>query len=141
MATTTDALAEAAELARYAPSIHNSQPWRWRVGAGVLDLYLATERQLPVTDPGARLAVLSCGAALHHARTALAAEGLRADVVRLPEPGHLARITVSGQIPVSPEAMRLVQTIEIRHTDRRPVTGEPVTPDPPAGTGAAGRAE
>jgi nitroreductase len=84
-----------------------------------------------VTDPDARLAVLSCGAALHHARIALAAEGLDAQVVRQPDagdPDHLARITVTGQIPVSPKAMRLVQTIEIRHTDRRPVTGEPVSP-------------
>jgi nitroreductase len=141
MTTTTDALVEAAELARYAPSIHNSQPWRWRVSDGVLDLYLAGERRLPVTDPGARLAVLSCGAALHHARTALAAEGLAAEVVRLPGPEHLARITVSGHVPVSPEAMRLVQTIEIRHTDRRPVTGEPVQPAELAAIEAAVRAQ
>jgi nitroreductase len=144
VATTTDALVEAAELARFAPSIHNSQPWRWRVGDGVLDLYLATERRLPVTDPDARLAVLSCGTALHHARTALAAEGLAAEVVRLPDPDrpeHLARITAPGRIPVSPEAMRLVQTIEIRHTDRRPVTSEPVKPDQLAAIEAAVRAE
>jgi nitroreductase len=141
MTTTTDALVEAAELARYAPSIHNSQPWRWRVGDGVLDLYLAGDRQLPVTDPGARLAVLSCGAALHHARTALVAEGLAIEVVRLPEPGHLARITITGRVPVSPDAMRLVQTIEIRHTDRRPVTSEPVQPADLAAIEAAVRAE
>ena len=131
MATTTDALAEAAELARYAPSIHNSQPWRWRVRDGVLDLYLASERLLAVTDPDGRLAVLSCGAALHHARTALAAEGLSTQVTRLPDPGepaHLARLVVTGPVPVSADAVRLVQTVRVRHTDRRPVTEEPVTP-------------
>ena len=130
--TTIDALAEAATLAGYAPSIHNSQPWRWRVADGVLDLHLAHERQLPSTDPDARLAVLSAGTALHHARTAMAAEGLDAHVVRLPDPddpGHLARITIAGRLPVSPAAMRLVQTMRIRHTDRRPVTEEPVGAD------------
>jgi nitroreductase len=142
--TTTDALAEAAALARYAPSIHNSQPWHWRVRDGVLDLYLATDRTLAVTDPQGRLAVLSCGAALHHARTALAAEGLVVEVTRMPEdtdPTYLARLTVTGRHPVTPEAMRSVQTIAIRHTDRRPVTAEPVTPDDLAKVTAAVRAE
>jgi nitroreductase len=127
--TITDALAEAAALAGYAPSIHNSQPWRWRVGTGVLDLFTARGRQLAITDPDGKLAVLSCGAALHHARTALAAEGWRVDMVRFPDPddpGHLARITTAGQAPVPAEAMRHVQTIRVRHTDRRPVTGEPL---------------
>src|SRR5204862_4650701 len=125
----TDALAEAAALAGYAPSIHNSQPWRWRVGAGVLDLYTAHGRQLASTDPDGRLAVLSCGAALHHARTALAAEGWRTDVFRLPdptEPAWLARITLAEQVPVSTDAVRLVQTVRIRHTDLRPLTVPPV---------------
>ena len=113
METITDVLAQAAALAGYAPSIHNSQPWRWRVSGEVLDLYAVHSRQLAITDPDGRLAVLSAGAALHHARTALAAEGLDATVVRLPEPddtGHLARITVTGRVPVSPGAIRLVQT-------------------------------
>src|SRR2546429_9351135 len=125
MVTPTDALAEAAELARYAPSILNSQPWRWRVRGDVLDLYLAVDRVPAVSDPDARLAVLSCGAALHHARTALAAEGLDVTVARMPDdadPDHLARVTVAGQLPVRPEAVRRVQTIAVRHTDRRPVT-------------------
>ena len=144
MATITDALAEAAALARYAPSIHNSQPWRWRVGAEVLDLYLVPERRLPVTDPDARLAVVSCGTALHHARTALAAEGLDVTVTRMPEagdPDHLARLAITRRVPVPPEAMRRVQTIEIRHTDRRPVTTEPVSAAELATVSAAVEAE
>ena len=127
----TGALANAAALAGYAPSIHNSQPWRWQVGGEVLDLYAVHRRQLAITDPDGRLAVLSCGAALHHARTALSAEGLEVDITRLPDlaqPNWLARITLAGHAPVSPDAVRLVQTIRIRHTDRRPVTGKPVEP-------------
>ncbi|GIH21095.1 hypothetical protein [Rugosimonospora africana] len=120
------ATTEAADIARYAPSIHDSQPWRWRVSETSLDLYTDHRRRLGITDPDGRLAILSCGAALHHARIALAAEGREARVVRLPDPGdpgHLARVDIVGSIPVAPEAMRRIQTVRTRHTDRRPVTG------------------
>jgi len=135
--TMTGALANAAALAGYAPSIHNSQPWRWRVrhnqtGGDVLDLYSVHRRQLAITDPDGRLATLSCGAALHHARTALAAEGFQVTVERLPDPAHpewLARLTLAGRVPVPAEAVRLVQTVRVRHTDRRPVTRPPVEAD------------
>jgi nitroreductase len=138
----TGALANAAALAGYAPSIHNSQPWRWRVTDDVLDLYAVHGRQLSITDPDGRLAVMSCGAALHHARTALAAEGWRTNVVRLPDPADpalLARITLAERVPVSPDAVRLVQTIRVRHTDRRPVSGPAVGTQELAAIGATVR--
>jgi nitroreductase len=127
--TMTGALANAAALAGYAPSIHNTQPWRWQVSGDRLDLFSVHSRQLAVTDPDGRLAVLSCGAALHHARTALAAEGHRFTVTRLPDPAQpalLARITLTDRAAVSADAVRLVQTIRVRHTDRRPLTGPPL---------------
>jgi nitroreductase len=142
--TITGALAEAATFAGYAPSIHNTQPWRWRVGEDVLDLYTAHGRQLSSTDPDGRLATLSCGAALHHARTALAAEGWRTDTTRLPdesEPTWLARVTLSGRMAVTADAVRLVQTAQVRHTDRRPVTGPPVQPEELATIAATVRSE
>jgi nitroreductase len=66
------AFAEAAATAGHAPSVHNTQPWRWRVHPDRLDLLAARERQLAAIDPRSRLLVLSCGAALHHAVSALA---------------------------------------------------------------------
>jgi nitroreductase len=130
----TRALAEAATAAGYAPSIHNTQPWRWRLTGDTADLYLERSRVLEVTDPDARLAILSCGALLHHARVGLAALGWRATVVRMPnpaDPDHLAQLRVDGRGPVPVEALtvRRAQTIRLRHTDRRPVTGIPVGPD------------
>jgi nitroreductase len=119
----------AVDIAGHAPSIHNSQPWRWRLDGSVLDLYSEPGRRLPVTDPDGRLATLSCGAALHHVRAALAAEGWRGAVDRLPDPAdpaHLARLTVAGTLPVTAAALREVQTIRMRRTDRRPVGGTPV---------------
>jgi hypothetical protein len=59
----------------------------------------------------------------------VAAEGQAAQVRRFPEPSEpdlLAVIVPSGVEPVTPEAMRLMQTMQGRHTDRRPVRDEPV---------------
>ena len=129
--TISAALAEAAGVGGLAPSIHNTQPWRWRVDGDTLELYTEPPSQLPASDPGGRTMVLSCGAALHHARTALAALGWRVEVDRMPVPGRprlLARLRLSGRLAVTREAMRSLHTIRSRHTDWRPVAGTPVAP-------------
>ena len=129
--TETAALVQAASAAGFAPSIHNTQPWRWRVDRSTLELRAERDRQLSVTDPAGRMLIISCGAALHHARVALAAEGWGVDVRRLPDGADddlLARLTLSGRVDVTPDAMRLLQTLRIRHTDRRPVSDTTVDP-------------
>jgi hypothetical protein len=73
-------LAEAAEVAGYAPSVHNTQPWRWRVTGDRMNLLADRDRQPSVADPQVRLLNISCGAALHHATVALAAEGWQANL-------------------------------------------------------------
>ncbi|GAB3843974.1 Acg family FMN-binding oxidoreductase [Dactylosporangium cerinum] len=128
-AAVTHALVEAAAAAGHAPSIHNTQPWRWRLAGNTLDLYLERSRVLDVTDPDTRLATLSCGAALHHARVSLAAQGWHVEVARMPDPedpDHLARLSPAGRVPVELPSLRRLQTVRLRRTDRRPVTGEPV---------------
>jgi hypothetical protein len=113
----------AAEFAGVAPSIHNSQPWGWQVAGPVLDLMLVRERVHDRADPLAGLAVLSCGAALHHAIVKLAANGWRATVQRLPDgrrPDHLARLELAGRMPADPATARMVAAAARRRTDRRP---------------------
>ncbi len=125
----TDALARAAAAARRAPSIHNSQPWHWWVGDAGLDLHLERDRQLGSTDPEGRLAVMSCGAALHHARTVLAAGGWQVEVTLLPDPAdpdHLAHLSVYDRRPATAGTVRRARAILQRHTDRRPAGGTPV---------------
>jgi nitroreductase len=120
--TVRAALAEAARMAGLAPSIHNTQPWQWRVIGSELDLRIRSDRRLEVTDPSARMLTISCGAALGHALIALAAEGWQAEVRRTPDPADralLATITLVDRIPVTPAAMRNVQLLRVRHTDRR----------------------
>ncbi|WP_368050070.1 nitroreductase [Micromonospora sp. C28SCA-DRY-2] len=126
----TTALAEAAAMAGHAPSVHNTQPWRWRVLPDALELYAVPDRRLTATDPEGRLLAISCGTALHHARLALAAEGWTAMVERLPDPDEvdlLARLTGFSQSGADPDAMHMVQCMQVRHTDRRPVSDEPVS--------------
>ena len=126
------ALSAAAITAGHAPSIHNTQPWRWRLTSNELDLYLDHSRGLEITDPDSRLAVLSCGAALHHALVSLAASGWHTLLARMPNPAHadhLAQLRLDHRIPVTPAAIRHRQTIALRHTDRRPVVSTPVAAD------------
>ncbi|GAA3299085.1 nitroreductase [Dactylosporangium vinaceum] len=126
------ALTEAATTAGYAPSIHNTQPWRWRLAGDALDLYTDRRRVLAVTDPETRLATLSCGVALHHARMSLAAQGWQVTTTRLPDPtdpDHLATIRLDGRARADQQTALHLRTIPLRHTDRRPVTGAPVRPE------------
>jgi nitroreductase len=130
--TVTEALYKAATAAGHAPSIHNTQPWRWRLIGDTMDLFAERSRMLDVTDPDGRLATLSCGAALHHARIALAAHGWRATVTRLPDPtdpDHLASLHVDEAAPIGPGTELRAQNIRLRHTERRPVTGTPLGAD------------
>ena len=117
----TAELMGAVERALRAPSVHNTQPWRWRVDDGAVRLYADRTRHLVATDPDRRDLVLSCGAALHHLLVALSARGLEAQVDRLPDPEDselLATVTLrSGAgLPADPTLQR---AIERRRTDRR----------------------
>ncbi|EFV13452.1 Acg family FMN-binding oxidoreductase [Segniliparus rugosus] len=108
-------------LADRAPSLHNSQPWLWRVGRESVHLYADPARQLREADPDGRELLISCGAALHHARLAFAALGWRAETRRLPnpaEPAHLAAIELHRHDPSATEVM-LCAAISARNSDRR----------------------
>ncbi|TAM68068.1 nitroreductase family protein [Mycobacterium sp.] len=115
-------------LASRAPSVHNTQPWRWRVDAAGLHLHADAGRQLPNTDPDGRDLILSCGTALHHCVVAFAAVGWRSTVARLPdaaEPGHLATIELSPH-PADFVDIALAAAIPRRRTDRRHYNSWPV---------------
>ncbi|WP_216916668.1 Acg family FMN-binding oxidoreductase [Nocardia noduli] len=118
----------ALRLASRAPSVHNTQPWRWVYDRTRLHLYRDTDRLLTEMDPRGRQQVISCGAVLHHARTAFAAAGWHTDTVRIPDPEHpelLATITFRPW-PEPPEGVsERARAIERRHTDRLPLH-EPV---------------
>lgn len=92
------ALRKAAEQARLAPSVFNTQPWHMRLDESSLEMSFDPDRQLPVLDPLARQAWISCGCALFNARVSLAADGGELRVVRFPEGPHsplFARLSTS----------------------------------------------
>ena len=115
-------LYDAAATATLAPSILNTQPWRWRVQRSSVELYADPDRQIVSIDPHRRLLILSCGGALHHACVALRARGFQPDVSRMPDsadPDLLARIRVSGPRDVQPADLAEAEAISRRRTDRR----------------------
>jgi nitroreductase len=118
----------AIEDALRAPSILNTQPWRWRVGDNTVDLHADRDRHLAGVDPVHRALVLSCGAALHHLRVALASRGHGTQIERMPDPedlGHLATVRI-GPGPGDPADTMLAPQIGLRRTDRRRMSGRPV---------------
>lgn len=117
------------ELACRAPSVHNTQPWLWRiVDDAVLEMHADRKRQLRVADPDGRDLALSCGAAVHHATVAARGLGLTPQVVLMPEAENtdlLARIALSPGT-VSDGAKEALANLEARTTDRRRFTSWPV---------------
>ncbi|WP_228044201.1 Acg family FMN-binding oxidoreductase [Streptomyces ferrugineus] len=129
-----------------APSIHNTQPWRFRMDPDTwtLEIRTAPERSLPLTDPEGRAQHVSVGAAVFNLRLAAARLGRRPQVRLLPDPGRpelLATLHLTGPaVPDTDHAREpdLYGAIARRHTSRLPFTGRPV-PEPvvAAMTGAA----
>lgn len=117
------------ELACQAPSVHNTQPWIWRVSNNTVRLYADTSRQLPVEDPTGRNLVISCGAALDHFQYAGRALGWETSVTRMPEGSGrdlpLALVRVDRGKPSRTPAEDL-EVLRNRCTDRRRFTSWPV---------------
>ncbi|MDJ0005398.1 hypothetical protein QM616_22000 [Rhodococcus fascians] len=110
------------ELACRAPSVHNSQPWRWTYSEHGLDLYTDTSRVLGVIDPTERQMVMSCGAALDHLEKAAAAFRWKTEIDLLPAPGtpdHLARIRLVHDAHPRSREFDMLSAINRRHSDRR----------------------
>ncbi|GAA1622425.1 nitroreductase family protein [Nocardia ninae] len=120
-------LETALALAARAPSVADTQPWRWQIGSRSIHLYLDPAW---AADPDQRGPVLSCGASLHHLRVALAALGWSAVVRRLPnpaQPNHLASVRLLRHRP-TPVEIALSAAISRRRTDDRHFTSLPIPP-------------
>jgi nitroreductase len=117
----TAELAAILELACRAPSLHNSQPWRWVLEHGNLHLFADHSRVGHHTDVTGGEVILSCGAALDHLRVASAAAGWRTRVDRYPDPrnhDHLASIVFQRDAAVTTHERELSEAIPRRRTDR-----------------------
>jgi nitroreductase len=122
-------LRRAAAAAVRAPSLHNSQPWRFRLRDGAIEVLADPARQLAVADSTGWAARMACGAATFNARLALAAAGTPAEVVLRPdraEPELAARLTAGPRRPPSYAETELAAAIPRRHSNRRPFWPDPV---------------
>lgn len=128
---TAEQVRHVVQAAGLAPSVHNTQPWRFVRHPQRLDLFADRGRQLSVVDPDSRQLHLSCGAALLHARVAARALGLDADVVLLPssdDPDLLASLVLTEGASATDDQLRLATAILQRHTHRGPFDAGPVPP-------------
>jgi nitroreductase len=122
-----DQLAEATIAALRAPSILNTQPWRWRLVGNTAELWLDRERQLPNVDPDGRMLMLSCGIALDYALTALRAAGYSGEAHRLDDERQPDRVaSLRRGVRQEPEQVNY-RAIYQRRTDRRPFADTPPT--------------
>lgn len=122
-------IAAVLEAAGRAPSLHNSQPWAFRVLPDAVELHADPNRRVPVADPDDRELRIACGAALFTLRLALHGRGVRPDVSRSPDnPDRLAVVRRGGTAAVTPDVARLLAAVPRRRTNRHPFTDVPVAP-------------
>jgi hypothetical protein len=119
------------ELARHAPSVHNTQPWSFHADGAVLSVTGDDTRRLRVLDPDARQQTISCGAALYLARLGLRLQGFDA-VLEVPRSGDgrpMAKVRAVQGSATSSEEVALERAARSRHMQRAPFDPRPVEPD------------
>lgn len=129
----TAALRRAVVRATRAPSVHNTQPWTFRLRHDVLSIDADRSRQLHALDPGARQLMISCGCALLNVRVSLAASEFSVAVDRFPDPARrdlVARVVPTDRGAAAVDALAAFDPIiDRRRTNRRRFTDEEVPAD------------
>jgi len=113
-----------------APSVHNSQPWRFRVGQHTAELWCDPRRRT-WSDASGREMLISCGAALFGLRLALRSLGIEPVTELLPDPSQLrllARVRSGRSAPMNAIEGRMLSAVPHRHTHRGAF--EPGAPPP-----------
>jgi len=113
-------------MAARAPSVHNTQPWRFMVDPQAIELYADPSRKLRA-DPLGREMLISCGAAVFGLRLAVRSLGYLPVVELLPEPARLrllARVRAGRPAVMTAAERAMLEAVPHRHTHRGPF--EPV---------------
>lgn len=127
-----------------APSIHNSQPWRFRLRSDRIEVRADRQRLLATIDPDGRELFVSLGAAILNLRIALLGMH-RTPLLRLQpdraDPDLVAYVSVGPPVAPDSTVRALAAAIPRRHTNRRPFSELPVPADVLEELVAAARAE
>jgi hypothetical protein len=111
-----------------APSVHNTQPWRFRIRGDAVELYADSTRKL-VVDPLGREMLISCGAALFGLRLAVRSLGYLPVTELFPEPPKLrllARVRLGAPATMTDIERKMLLAVPHRHTHRGPFEPEPL---------------
>src|SRR4051794_29388856 len=125
----TDVLSQMVEAASLAPSIHNSQPWTFRVQSDRLEISIDARRATPAIDPVGRGLRMSCAAAALNAQVVARAAGRSCAIVLGPtvdRPELVATLTLGGAITPGADDLALARAVPLRHTVRTAFAAEPV---------------
>lgn len=128
---TPAAIASAVGIAARAPSVHNTQPWRFRLADDAIELRGDPDRLLTRIDPVGRELIISCGAALFGLRLGLRQLGRVPAVQLWPDPAQpwlLARAWPGEHVAVNAVEAELLAAVPHRHTHRGPFTPGDVSP-------------
>ncbi|GAA2607795.1 Acg family FMN-binding oxidoreductase [Paractinoplanes durhamensis] len=123
-------LTRCVQAATLAPSLHNSQPWRFRIVGESVEVYADPDRRLEALDSSGRELMISVGAALFTLRLALQAEGWAPACTLFPDrrsPDLVATVEPGSRAPASDSVATLAAEISRRHTNRFPFTAAVVT--------------
>ena len=111
-----------------APSVHNTQPWRFRVSPDAVELRSDPRRKLRA-DPSGREMLISCGAALFGLRLAVRSLGYLPVTELLPDPAQLrllARVRTGAAAPPNGLERQMLDAVPHRHTHRGPFAPGPL---------------
>ncbi len=104
-----------------APSLHNTQPWSFRVLDDEVEVYADASRAMKVLDPSHRQLIMSCGSALFNLRTAAKHYRHQPIVHIFPDQDKMnlvARVRIVQPGEVTLDEHRLFMAIKKRRTYR-----------------------
>lgn len=111
-----------------APSVQNTQPWRFRVFPRSIELHADPGRKLRV-DPHGREMLISCGAALFGLRLGVRSLGFIPIVELLPDPAQrwlLAQVRLGATERFTEADQQMLEAVPHRHTHRGPFDRGPL---------------
>ncbi|HWD77384.1 MAG TPA: nitroreductase family protein [Kribbella sp.] len=141
---TDDEVGIVLSAAVHAPSMHNTQPWRFEVQGPAIDVLLDEERLLPLEDRSGRAAHVGVGAAVFNIQVAAAILGHESRIAVQPDPTRTevtARVFLADRSTPVPGLSDLYGVISQRHTYRGPLLDRQIHPSVRRELNAAAQAE